>query len=132
MRSAIVWGVLALAAGAGGAYWWFSSSAERAVTARVLSALSDPGSAEFEAVIYNPKHDVGCGLVNARNRLGGMVGRTPFMAFKDGEVRLAPALGEPGREAWMAQALVYCSPDDEAVAMRFWDAMDSLTGLPAQ
>lgn len=43
----------------------------------VKELLNDPASAEFSAIEKNGKN--ACGLVNAKNRLGGYVGRTPFL-----------------------------------------------------
>lgn len=91
--------VLALA-GAGG-WWWFvlkpKAEAEAKALAdieevkrRVLDRLNDPGSAQFREVKLYAKSGAGCGEVNAKNRMGGYVGFTLFVAFKDGDVRFEP------------------------------------------
>jgi hypothetical protein len=60
------------------------------VTKRVLGALVDPDSAKFNDVRYFPKTGAGCGLVNAKNRMGGYTGFTEFVAESSGKVTFAP------------------------------------------
>jgi hypothetical protein len=45
----------------------------------VREHLVDPSSAQFESVRENPKTGAVCGFVNAKNRMGGYVGATPFV-----------------------------------------------------
>lgn len=123
-------GVAIVAAVAGWWAWWDAGAAQRLVESRVLSVLRDPQSARFRAVIYHPKHDVGCGVVNAAGAAGGMAGERVFMAFSDGEVRLMPEPGSGELGAWTAQARVYCSPDDGPDTRAFWDLVtQKVTGL---
>jgi hypothetical protein len=48
----------------------------------VRQHLVDPSSAQFESVHENPKNGAVCGLVNAKNRMGGYVGASPFVYEK--------------------------------------------------
>jgi len=48
----------------------------------VRQHLVDPSSAQFESVHENPNTGAVCGLVNAKNRMGGYVGATPFVYEK--------------------------------------------------
>ena len=57
---------------------------------RVMDVLKDPDSAKFRGVKFFRRSGAGCGEVNAKNSMGGYVGYTWFVAFKDGEVRLEP------------------------------------------
>jgi len=52
--------------------------------------LKDPDSAKFEQVRYNRSTEAGCGLVNAKNSMGGYVGLRHFVAPKSGEVKFQP------------------------------------------
>lgn len=45
----------------------------------VTNNLIDPDSAKFASVYKNPSSGSVCGLVNAKNRMGGYVGNTPFV-----------------------------------------------------
>lgn len=93
MKRTLVLGCMCLLAAAiGFAVWQFGP--EYQVRQRVKAILNDPDSAQFYEVTYNRKNGVGCGLVNAKNRMGGYVGKTIFIAFPDGDVRT-----EPGRDA---------------------------------
>jgi hypothetical protein len=84
--------VLALVGVVGGvSWWWLSARPISLIKQRVLSALVDPDSAKFGEIRYSPKTDGGCGSVNARNRMGGYMGFTEFVAMKSGEVTFAPA-----------------------------------------
>ena len=58
---------------------------EKVITDKVKSQLSDPMSAQFQEVEYfiDDKNTLGCGLVNAKNKLGGYVGFTPFMYWQE-------------------------------------------------
>lgn len=51
------------------------SEAKRAVR----QGLIDPDSAKFESVFTNQKSGAVCGFVNAKNRMGGYVGASPFV-----------------------------------------------------
>jgi hypothetical protein len=75
------------------------SVVRRESEAALKSALFDPGSAQitwtkgFGWGFYKPPLDrhyygwVGCGLINAKNRMGGYVGNTPFVIVYDGGVK---------------------------------------------
>jgi len=53
---------------------------------KVKRFLNDPESAQFSDIRTNPKTDVTCGSVNAKNRMGGYVGAKRFVIFSNGEV----------------------------------------------
>lgn len=80
--------VLLSAAIAGG--WWFYWPVHQVET-QVRARLNDPESARFSGVTFNRTKSVGCGLVNAKNRMGGYVGDTYFIIFPDGDLRFEPA-----------------------------------------
>lgn len=48
----------------------------------VRRILIDPDSAKFESVYINKKSGAVCGYVNARNRMGGYTGSSPFVYEK--------------------------------------------------
>lgn len=52
----------------------------------VRSVLNDPDSAQFEGLFRNKKTGSVCGYVNAKNRMGGYVGRELFIVSRDGIV----------------------------------------------
>jgi len=57
----------------------------------VRQHLNDPDSAKFEGVQFFAKTHYGCGSVNAKNRMGGYVGFTQFIANIEGKyVRFMP------------------------------------------
>lgn len=61
----------------------------------VKQSFKDPDSAKFSKVTYSSKTGYYCGLVNARNSMGGYVGNKRFVASLSGDVffdpeRLAP------------------------------------------
>jgi hypothetical protein len=57
---------------------------------RVKLVLNDPDSAKFRGIAFNSATRAGCGFVNAKNRMGGYVGETHFVATPDGKVRFEP------------------------------------------
>ncbi len=63
---------------------------EKVITDKVKSQLSDPMSAQFQEVEYfiDDKNTLGCGSVNAKNKMGGYVGFTGFMLWQ-GQMRFA-------------------------------------------
>ena len=79
--------VLSVAAGAALRLWWPEYQVRQAVKA----SLVDPDSATFSNVTYNRDNKVGCGVVNAKNKMGGYAGRTPSVLLPNGELRLAPS-----------------------------------------
>lgn len=61
----------------------------------VKNGLTDSGSAEFSDVSYYKSSNYVCGYVNAKNKLGGYVGKKEFLvSIKDGSVYF-----EPNRDA---------------------------------
>lgn len=100
--------VLAVLAGAG-AIWWIMTAPERMVRQRVLDVLIDPSSAEFKDVKYFSSKDVGCGFVNSKNRMGGMVGFKTFIAFPDGRVRFDADPGDPDYGSWIDLLIENCA-----------------------
>lgn len=118
MKKAMIGVAVLVAIAAAGTWWWMQANQAATVKARVLHVLSDPSSAEFKTVEYNARHGTGCGFVNARNRLGGMVGFTAFIAYPDGEVRFEPPFSDPGHGGWHDQAVVYC--ETESGDSPFW------------
>lgn len=56
----------------------------------VRNALKDPESAVFRDVKYVRKTKGFCGLVNAKNSMGGYVGFHDFYVDADGKVAFAP------------------------------------------
>ena len=85
-----------LAAGAiyGHAHWAqqrAKESPEAMVMDMVRRSLNDPESARFENVTFNAKTKFGCGVVNAKNRMGGYVGFARFVVYQpDGSVQFEP------------------------------------------
>ena len=84
--------VALLGAGAAAASWYYVYSIKplQTIEAEVRARLIDPDSAKFEGVTFNRGKSVGCGFVNARNRMGGYIGRTHFVLFPDGDLRFGP------------------------------------------
>lgn len=60
--------------------------------AGVKAILSDPESAQFTGLASGPDGNV-CGLVNAKNRMGGYVGATPFAYQKN--IRFTAIVASP-------------------------------------
>lgn len=58
--------------------------------AHVKQALNDPDSAQFFDVEFFRKTGGACGFVNAKNKMGGYVGKTEFSATQAGEVKFRP------------------------------------------
>lgn len=65
-------------------------SPEMAMKKQVVGYLVDPESARFRSIYLSPKDGVICGVVNAKNRMGGYTGDTRFMLFQDGDMRFEP------------------------------------------
>jgi hypothetical protein len=62
----------------------------RKVEQAVRDRLRDPDSAIFRDVHYYSNNQVGCGMVNAKNGMGGYVGYRAFILFPDGDLRFEP------------------------------------------
>lgn len=83
-------------------YWWPIYQVEQ----RVKLALNDPESARFRSINFNRSNRTGCGVVNAKNKMGGYVGDTHFIATNDGEVMFQPSdEGQIGSEEQKLKAL---------------------------
>jgi hypothetical protein len=79
ITAALVLGVVA----AGAWYYEHAASPEAQVRRTVRDSLNDPESAVFRNLRQSERDlDVWCGEVNARNRIGGMVGFTRFVAWR--------------------------------------------------
>jgi hypothetical protein len=74
--------------------WWFYLPIYT-IQSVVKKPLLDPESAQFSNVKFFRSTGYGCGFVNARNKMGGYVGRKQFVASLDGQVVLAPTEKEP-------------------------------------
>ena len=74
--------------------WWFYSPIYT-IQSVVKKPLLDPESAQFSDVKFYRSTGYGCGFVNARNKMGGYVGRKQFVASLDGQVVLSPTEDEP-------------------------------------
>lgn len=57
---------------------------------QVRMHINDPSSATFSNVQHNARTGSTCGMVNAKNRMGGYVGNTPFIVDRDSKVTFAP------------------------------------------
>lgn len=117
-------GVIAavLVAGGAAATWarWYSPEARAMAIAR--AGLLDPDSAKFDRVHYNAATGATCGLVNAKNRMGGYVGARLFIVSSSGSFDVEPDELEIGlsldekiakatkRVAWLEKAVHECPP----------------------
>lgn len=73
----------------------FASEGDQAIEAAqklLQDGLNDPASAQFREVTFNPAGGTVCGEFNAKNRMGGYGGFTPFYVV-NGLVRIQP---DPG------------------------------------
>jgi hypothetical protein len=81
-------GLIVVASGAAGAYaaWTLRYSPTALQRAAVRNYLNDPDSAIFrdDRPALTGKH-VWCGAVNARNRMGGMIGFTRYVVYLEGK-----------------------------------------------
>jgi hypothetical protein len=76
------------------------------VQTQVKRGLNDPDSAQFSNVTFSRSTKAGCGLVNARNRMGGDVGATAFVLTPAGDVSFEPREG------------VSLSPEDKLASLK--------------
>ncbi len=86
LNIAIAAGVLLVAAGIGGYFYYPIYTIQEVVRKPLL----DPESAQFSEVRFYRSTGYGCGYVNAKNKVGGYVGRKQFVASLDGEVVIDP------------------------------------------
>lgn len=83
--------------GAGSYYyymWTMYFSDDAKVINQVKGTLNDPDSAKFKDVKYFSNTKAGCGSVNAKNKMGGFVGYTRFIALPEGEVIFDPKFSD--------------------------------------
>lgn len=85
---------LAIFVTGGIAAWWFYFPIYT-IQSVVKKPLLDPDSAQFSDVTFNRSTGFGCGFVNAKNKMGGYVGRKQFVASLDGKVVMAPTEENP-------------------------------------
>jgi hypothetical protein len=99
MKKAIFSGVvLLMLVAVGFGAWWYWPIYQ--IELDVKSRLNDPESARFSDVSFNRTKRTGCGFVNAKNRMGGYIGKTHFIIFPDGDLRFEPSddgYGDPER-----------------------------------
>jgi hypothetical protein len=62
------------------------------IKSNVKNSLLDPESSLFSDVEFHRNTGFGCGYVNARNKLGGYVGKKYFVASLEGETVFEPTL----------------------------------------
>ena len=74
-------------------YWFYLPI--HTIQSVVKKPLLDPDSAQFSDVTFNRSTGFGCGFVNAKNKMGGYVGRKQFVASLDGKVVMAPTEENP-------------------------------------
>lgn len=98
--AALLFVAIAVAAG-----WWFYWPLHQ-VQAQVKRGLNDPDSAQFSNVTFSRSTKAGCGLVNAKNRMGGYVGATAFVLTPEGAVSFAP------------REVVSLTPEDKLKALK--------------
>lgn len=124
-------------------YWFFAGAATLALVAcgshneakeAVKRLLNDPESAQFSDMQDGKgKGDV-CGMVNAKNRMGGYVGKTPFLFEKRTEmaVIVKPPEDSDFRSLWLGIKLNNFSEDLTKVLMqcRAVDQWDAVCGTP--
>ncbi len=95
---------LAAASGYGWTHWLPVHKAEQ----EVRKQLRDPESARFEHVKVYPGNNAACGLVNARNSMGGYTGAR-FFVLMNGVLTLEPERASDGdsTERQIADTLKY-------------------------
>jgi hypothetical protein len=79
--------------------WQRFLSHDAKVARLVQATLTDPDSAQFKSVRSSASATYTCGEVNAKNRMGGFVGFTPFLVGADGTVMLQPLMPSQSEEA---------------------------------
>ena len=70
----------------------------------VSQLLIDPDSAKFEGLTKGTEDYIVCGRVNAKNRMGGYVGFSPFFYYSDSKqaTLVKPADTSDFRSYWLA------------------------------
>lgn len=81
-----------LASATAGAWYYFAKHRPiEAAKDAVRTSLKDPASAIFGDIKVNGDTGAACGLVNAKNSMGGYVGLRGFLLSKDGSVEFEPS-----------------------------------------
>lgn len=105
--------------------WWFYWPIHITEN-RVKASLNDPDSAKFKGIEFSRETRTGCGFVNAKNKMGGYVGSTMFIAKEDGSILFAPPDEDPTSSAqhrldavaktiaFLEQAVKECPKSSEA------------------
>lgn len=89
MKKSIVLVTLAICSISLFSAWWFYWPIHQ-TKERIKQALNDPDSAMFSNVVFHRNTGGACGVVNAKNRMGGYTGGTRFSIAKSGELRFDP------------------------------------------
>jgi len=89
-RSKLVVAAIIASAASGGMYYRVIEWPKNRAINDVRERLKDPDSAKFREVHYNRNNGVACGLVNAKNSMGGYVGDRRFIVRAGGYVELEP------------------------------------------
>lgn len=86
-----------------GAAWHLKLSPASRIRSAVMARLTDPNSATFDDLQVDASGRYGCGLVNAKNRMGGYTGFRAFIGGIDGLVEFEPEApnecAEPAKRA---------------------------------
>lgn len=72
------------------------------------SMLNDPGSAQFQSERVVSEKGAVCGLVNAKNAMGGYVGFRPYVYYKPGLI--ATSDGPPNYQGYVNDIHPYYQP----------------------
>lgn len=107
MKKEIIFAIcgVSLAAAAAGGYYQFKVRPIEDAKDAVRAQLKDPASAIFHEVKVNKENGAACGLVNAKNAMGGYVGKRGFLKTSGGDVELEPSGEAYGSTAAKIEAL---------------------------
>jgi hypothetical protein len=96
------------------------SSGQGEAETAVKRLLNDPDSAKFTDVKAGADKGSYCGLVNAKNRMGGYVGATPFFYEKSTGLAgiVAPVADRDFRSLWLAIQAGSASDEVSEVGLR--------------
>ena len=115
---------------AAGSWFYFNPNPIDKIKNAVRESLNDPDSAKFSKITFNSETGYGCGLVNARNKLGGYVGKKRFVvSIDDGDVSFDPEKEVPNAPA--EQPLSLTMPSTSIGGMRN-DVINSLNATLAR
>lgn len=99
--------------------WWFSIRPEQRITTVIKRLMSDPASVQLEDLQQSKRDpEVWCGRINARNRMGGMVGFKKFVisapgfadTFSDAElVGLLSRVTLEDEDGFQSRRSLYCN-----------------------